>query len=52
LDENNDEHMRNGTMKKKDDHYIKRKNKEHGSISCKKIRQETPNSVGELEDNV
>jgi len=53
LDENNDEHMRNGAMKKKDKHHMKkRKNTEHGSIPCKKISwQETPNSVGEWEDD-
>jgi len=35
LDENNDEHMRNGTMKKKDEHHINEE-KKHGSIPCKK----------------
>jgi hypothetical protein len=36
LDKNNDEHMRNGTMKKKDEHHINEEKKEHGSIPCKK----------------
>jgi len=50
--------MRNRTMKKKDEHHLKKEKlrtliNSIDSIPCNKIsRQETPNSVGEWEDNV